>query len=257
MATSQKTLWKKTGINLCISVAIYGTLLLLLWLAELLFPALKGQLLHFDNPAWIVGIPASTIGVAYVLSIKDPQNFTGFYAGIVMSVLLGVQFLLQKQYDSTVLYFCVFIPFQIKSILAWSKSQESAAEAPAPEFLSTKQMWLTHLIFLFIIIADYLFATYLQHNALWENWAVKFCNGLIIASSIFANFWLIYRKNDSWIYWVVYSLSGIALFIILDNIFSIVLFSFFLVINSIAGVAWIKMTPRENYGWLKRRLRNK
>ncbi|MBR4431794.1 MAG: hypothetical protein IKS76_01175, partial [Paludibacteraceae bacterium] len=62
---------------------------------------------------------------------------------------------------------------------------------------------------------------------------------------------LIYRKTDSWIYWLIYSLAGIALFIIINNIFSIVLFIFFLVINGMAGLAWIKSTKPENMGWLK------
>jgi nicotinamide riboside transporter PnuC len=60
---------------------------------------------------------------------------------------------------------------------------------------------------------------------------------------------LIYRKNDSWLYWFIYSVAGIVLFIVLGNIFSLVLFCFFLVINSMAGVAWIKGTKPEHYFW--------
>ena len=98
-------LWRALGRNFCISIVLFGAFLGLLWLVELLFPAMKGQLLHFDNTAWIVGIPASIVGVAYILTVRDPQNFTGFFAGIVMSALLGVQFTLQGNYDSTFLYF--------------------------------------------------------------------------------------------------------------------------------------------------------
>ena len=77
-------LWLATGRNLLISIGIYGALMLLLWGAQVLFDY---ELLHFSDPAWCVGIPASVIGVAYILTIKDPQNFTGFFAGIVMSAL--------------------------------------------------------------------------------------------------------------------------------------------------------------------------
>ena len=249
---NNSTLWRALGRNTVISVLLFGGLLGLLWLAELIFPSVS--LLHWENAAWCVGIPASVIGVAYILTIKDPSNYTGFYAGILMSVLLGVQFILQGGYDSAFLFFCVFIPFQIKSILNWSKPAP-ASDAPfSPEFLSVKAMLLSVLTMLVITFADYLLATFVfQHNGLMDNVAVKLFNGLLISSSVLANFWLIYRKTDSWIYWIIYSVAGIVLFVIINNIFSIVLFLFFLVINGSAGLAWIKMTTPENMGWLRRK----
>lgn len=245
-------LWCALGRNSIISILLFGCLLGLLWLAEMLFPSIT--LLKWQDPAWVVGIPASVIGVAYILTIKDPSNYTGFYAGLLMSVLLGVQFILQGGYDSAFLFFFVFIPFQIKSIINWSKPAAKDDAPFSPEFLSTKVMLLSVLIMLLITFADYLLATYVfQHNGLADNIAIKLFNGLLISSSVLANFWLIYRKTDSWIYWILYSIAGIVLFIIINNIFSIVLFLFFLVINGSAGLAWIKMTKPENYGWLSRK----
>lgn len=89
----------------------------------------------------------------------------------------------------------------------------------------------------------------IYHEPILENIAVKLLSGLLISSSFLANYWLIYRKTDSWIYWFIYSVAGIGLFIILGNVFSIVLFTFFLVINSMAGIAWIKATKPENRYW--------
>ena len=250
----QSTLWRALGRNLIISIILFGALMGLLWLVEYLFPAMQGRLLQFDNTAWVVGIPASIIGVAYILTVRDPQNYTGFFAGIVMSILLGVQFLLQEQYDSTFLFFCVFIPFQLLSIYKWSRSRENGGASFEPRFLDTPRLVISILIMISITLGDYLLATYaFQHNGLTDNVAVKLCNGLLISSSFLANYWLIYRKTDSWIYWFLYSISGIVLFIIINNIFSIVLFTFFLVINSMAGVAWIRATTPENMGWLKRK----
>lgn len=244
-------LWRALGRNTIISIILFGALLGLLWLAEVIFPSVT--LLKWYDAAWVVGIPASIIGVAYILTIRDPQNYTGFYAGIIMSILLGVQFILQGGYDSAFLFFCVFIPFQIKSILNWSKPAAKDAEPFSPEFLGWKGMLLSVLTMLVITFADYVLATYVfQHNSLADNVAIKLFNGLLISSSVLANFWLIYRKTDSWLYWFLYSAAGIGLFIILGNIFSIVLFVFFLVINSMAGIAWIKGTKPENMGWLRR-----
>lgn len=248
MKTQTKQLIKTTFVNIGLATCIFAALLLALWIVELLFPSL--QLLKWHDAAWCVGIPASIIGVAYILTIKDPQNYVGFYPGILMSVLLGVQFFLQKQYDSTLLYFCVFIPFQVMSIINWKKPQDDNKPF-APTFLSVKGLLLNQLALLFIVAADYLLATYvINHDGILDNFWIKLFNGLLIASSVLANFWLIYRKNDAWRYWVVYSISGIILFIILGNIFSIVLFIFFLVINAMAGIAWYRSTPADNKGWV-------
>ena len=242
-------LWRALGRNTLLSILLFGGLLGLLWLAELVFPSLT--LLKWHETAWCVGIPASVIGVAYILTIRDPQNFTGFFAGIVMSALLGVQFWLQGQLDSMFLYFFVFIPFQMMSIYKWSMRKDDGGASFEPKFLDTPRFWLSVGLFVIITLGDYVLATYaFSKDGLTDNMAVKLFNGVLISSSFLANYWLIYRKTDAWIYWILYSVAGIGLFIMLGNVFSIVLFLFFLVINGSAGVAWIKMTKRENYGWM-------
>ena len=242
-------LWRALGRNTLLSILLFGGLLGLLWLAELVFPSLT--LLKWHETAWCVGIPASVIGVAYILTIRDPHNFTGFFAGIVMSLLLGVQFLLQGQLDSTFLYFFVFVPFQMMSIYKWSRKKDDGGASFEPKFLDTPRFWLSVGLFVIITLGDYVLATYaFSKDGLTDNIAVKLFNGVLISSSFLANYWLIYRKTDAWIYWILYSVAGIGLFIMLGNVFSIVLFLFFLIINGSAGIAWIKMTKRENYGWL-------
>ena len=72
-----KALWRALGRNTIISIILFGALLGLLYLAEMLFPSLQGQLIQFDSAPWVVGIPASIIGVAYILTVRDPQNYTG------------------------------------------------------------------------------------------------------------------------------------------------------------------------------------
>ena len=63
----------------------------------------------------------------------------------------------------------------------------------------------------------------------------------MIASSTLANFILIYQKIDAWLWWAVYALAGIVLYILIGNIFSMVLFLVFLLVNGSAGIAWIKL----------------
>lgn len=248
-------LWRETAANSLIAIVLFGALLGALYVAEMLLPEMAGKLLFFNDAAFCVGIPASIIGVAYILSIKNPANFTGFYLGVVSSALLGIQFYLGGLYDLTFLYFVVFIPFQIMAIMSWKKgSQSQKEEVFAPEFLSRSTMFVTLLVFVAIIVVDYLFATFVMYkDTLSENVIAKVISGAMIAASVLANYWLIYKKNDSWLYWLVYSVAGMLLAIVVtSNIFSFVLFTFFLVINGIATRAWIKATPKEKYGWLKK-----
>jgi len=248
-------LWRETGANSLIAIVLFGALLGVLYVAELLIPELAGKLLFFNQPAFCVGIPASIIGVAYILSIKNPANYTGFYLGVGSSALLGVQFYLNGLYDLTFLYFVVFIPFQIMAIMSWKKgSKTQKEEVFAPEFLNMSTMLITLLAFVAIIVVDYLFATFVMYgDGLCENEVAKIISGSMIAASVLANYWLIYKKNDSWLYWLVYSVAGMLLAVVVtSNIFSLVLFTFFLVINGVATIAWIKATPKEKYGWLKK-----
>ena len=248
-------LWRETGANSLIAIVLFGALLGVLYVAELLIPELAGKLLFFNQPAFCVGIPASIIGVAYILSIKNPANYTGFYLGVGSSTLLGVQFYLNGLFDLTFLYFVVFIPFQIMAIMSWKKgSKTQKEEVFAPEFLNMSTMLITLLAFGAIIVVDYLFATFVMYgDGLCENVVAKIISGSMIAASVLANYWLIYKKNDSWLYWLVYSVAGMLLAVVVtSNIFSLVLFTFFLVINGVATIAWIKATPKEKYGWLKK-----
>ena len=251
----QSILWRALGRNFIISIVLFSALLGLLWLAEWSFLHLSSftfHLLKWYDPAWVVGIPASVIGVAYILTVKDPQNYTGFFAGIIMSILLGVQFLLQGAYDSAFLFFLVFIPFQMMSIYKWSRAKDDGGASFEPKFLDTPRLIMSIAMLVFITAGDYVLSSFaLRHDSLTDDIVIKILNGLLISSSFLANYWLIYRKTDSWIYWFIYSVAGIGLFIILGNAFSIVLFTFFLVINSMAGLAWIKATKTENLYWAK------
>ena len=241
-------LWRALCRNFIISILLFGVLLGLLWLAEMIWPSVT--LLKWHDPAWVVGIPASIIGVAYILTVRDPQNYTGFFAGIIMSILLGVQFTLQGGYDSAFLFFLVFIPFQMMSIYKWSRKKDDGGASFEPKFLDFPRLIMSIAMLVLITIGDYFMASVaIYHESLLDNIVVKLLNGLLISSSFLANYWLIYRKTDSWLYWLLYSIAGIGLFIIIQNPFSIVLFTFFFVINGTACIAWIKATKPEHRYW--------
>lgn len=208
-------------------------------------PSLCGILLQWHDLAFIVGIPASVIGTAYVLTIRDPKNYTGFYGGIIMALLLATQFYLQGNLDLVFLQLVVFIPFMVLSLIRWRRltlCPQHTDQPFVPEWLPRKQLYLSLIILLAILIADYILATLvIQQNAWNENILIKLMGGLMIASSTLANFILIYQKIDAWVWWVLYALSGIVLYILIGNIFSIVLFIVFLIINGSVGISWIQL----------------
>ena len=233
---------------LLLSVGIYAALFVVLLVAERLCEPLRGVLLQWDSAAFIVGIPASVVGTAYVLTIRNPQNYTGFIGGIAMAVLLGTQFALQGNYDLTFLQIGIFIPFMLLSLITWRKqlntapSAESAAKPFRPAYLHGWRQGLTLTLALLIIVADYAFTTrVLNHDAWADQWLLKLAGAVMIASSVMANFWLIYQKMDAWIWWILYSLAGILFYVLLGNIYCIVLFLFYLVINASAFVAWQRL----------------
>lgn len=240
------------------SLAIYILLFAALWLAELLFPSLSGTLLQWQSAAFVVGIPASILGTAYVLTIRNPRNYLGFYPGIVMSLLLSLQFYLQGSYDLVLLYLFVFIPFQTMALVGWRRSCKAQLLDPEghhegllePAFINRRNGLLTRLGATIIIVADYAIATLWVYQDGWtDHWAIKLTAAITISSSFFANFWMIYKKNDAWLCWVWYCLASIILMILLGNIFSLVLFVVMLVVNMSAQIAWLRNTKSGNFGW--------
>lgn len=251
----KKQLIREALRQLILSLGIFALLFLVLIPIEIVHS--ENDLLHWDDPAFVIGIFASIVGTAYVLTIRNPNNYFGFYGGIMMSVLLSVQFWLNGQIDMTILYLCIFTPFMVRSLVSWRKRllapvSNEVEEAFVPAFLGKTGFILSQLIALGLLTADYLFVTYcVNHDTLADQILMKTIGGIVIASSFLANFWMIYKKNDTWICWVIFNLSSIIYFAILPqpNIFLIVLNAVMLFINGSAQIAWLRVTPLDNFGW--------
>jgi len=259
--TTQKTLLTELGRMTLASLVIYTVLFAVLWLTEYTHPELKGVLLQWHNLSWIIGIPASVLGTAYVLTIRNPQNYTGFYMGIVMSLLMAWQVYLQGQYDLTVLFVLVFVPFQLKSLVGWRRQTLQPAtptkhDAFAPTFLPKNKALWTLFITIVIVAIDYVLATkVMRHDGWGDDVAGKITSAIMIASSLLANYWMIQKKNDAWLWWMIYCLSGLILFIMIGNVFSILLFTIMLLVNMAAQIAWLRSTRLGGFGWMGSRER--
>lgn len=241
----RRQLLQECGRQTLVSVGIFTALFLVLFVVEWLFPSLRGTLLQWSDPAFVVGIPASVIGTAYVLTIRNPKNYIGFYGDILMAVLLAVQFYLQGSLDLVLLYGAVFVPLGIYSLIVWrthTMQPEFVEESLSPRWLPHTLQCFMVVVALVIIVVDYVAATkFFQDNGWGDNIALKLVSGLLIASAVLANGLLVGQRIDAWIWWVVYSLSGMAIAVMIGNMFSLVLFTVFLIINSSTGLAWIKV----------------
>lgn len=258
------------------SVGIFAALFVVLWAVEAMGFVEPGRLLQWSNSAFLVGIPASILGVAYVLIITNPKNYMGFYLGVVMSLLLGVKFYLQDQLDLLFLYIVIFIPFQLKSLIEWRRNTlqhvvtdtksstpqvtDTQSSTPQvtdtqsnelrPRYLDWRGFALEMTGALLMVVADFVFVYYYQHKAsFFEAWPVTLAAGVSIAASFFSNFLMIYQTNDAWMWWVIYSVASVVLFVLCFDPFMLVLNLAFLIINGGAHIAWIRMTKPEDFGW--------
>lgn len=261
MDSIRKPLFREFGQNLLLSVLIFTAFFVVLYVVEYFCPALSGKLLQWHtstgalNQAFIIGIPASVFGTAYVLIIRNPRNYTGFYLGVTMSLLLAAKFYMLGTIDQMILYLFIFVPFQLKSLFGWRKNTLNPVEGQSelrPKYLDTKGFVLEIVALCILIALDFVLITFTGDNhELFADWHIKLASGLVIASSFLANLLLIWQKNDAWMWWVVYSIAGIVLFSFLFDPFLIVLNVMFLLINGNAHIAWIKMTQPGDFGWAR------
>lgn len=250
----KQKLWKELGRMTLVSLGIFATLFVVLYIVEYFVPSLKGVLLQWHSKAFCVGIPASITGTAYVLTIRNPKNYTGFYLGVVMAALLSVQFYFQGNLDLVVLYAGLFIPFQIASLVNWRKKclhPETVKDGGnGPAFISWPLFLLTLAVSALLMAGDYALGTLVLYKDGWGDQVVfKLLSGGMIVTAVMANFWMIFQKNDAWLAWVLYSLVGIAFYILVNNLFSLILFVVFLFVNGQAQFVWLRQTDADKFGW--------
>lgn len=237
-------LLKEVGWNTLLSIAIFTTVILFLFF------------IGFSDSIQKIAIASGLMGSAYVLIIRNPNNYFGFIFGIISSILLGIQFYLAKSIDLPFLYFFIFIPCQAFTLYTWIRGNNSTeSEKPFnPSFLSTKFFLLTLVLFLGIFFIDIFMVR--KIGGATQTLSIQIVSALVVATSTLANFLLIKKKTDSWYYWVIFSIAGIVLNILYKDYVTVTLFSVYFIINANAFYNWVKKTPKENYGWLMRKNKN-
>lgn len=241
----QFSYWKELLRNTVFSLILFLVVLCGATWLERLFD-MVGTILKWDESSFIMSIPASICGVAYILTVRNPNNYLGFFMGMAMAILLAGQFYLLGNYDLVVLYIAVFVPIYIVSYRRWKRESGYGKDSEImPTFLTFRQNTVTILLMLGLLIINYILTTCLIfHDGILDNPIVKFLSSTMIVTSIGANYWMIYKKVDTWIYWVLYSVAGLALNIIQANVFSLVLFLLFLIINSGVLIVWIRLVNK-------------
>lgn len=236
-------LLKEAIINLLIATGIFVGVVLLLHCLGLVFDE-AGNLQNRYLPLEMV---AGIVGSAYVLTVKNSNNYLGFVLGICMSILLAIQFFVEGFKDQTLLYCAIFIPCQILTLVKWisaSKGTNKDSKYAVPSFMGVKGLFIGLFIFIDIIILDLLI---LQDQI---NLAT-IMSACVVAASTEANFLMIRKHTDAWFYWVAFSIFGIIQMIAIQNYVTLTLYVLYIFINGAACIAWCKQTPKDRYGWLK------
>lgn len=241
-------LLKEVAVNVLIATLIFIGVIVLLHFLGLIVDG-NGHLINRWLP---LELAAGIIGSAYVLTVKNPNNFFGFALGVVMSLLLAIQFYVEStpennMKDQTLLYCAVFIPCQLLTLVKWisaSKGTSKDSKHAIPSFMGVKGLFIGIFIFIDIIVLDMLV---LQPSFNLAN----LMSACVVACSTQANFLMIRKRTDAWFYWLLFSVTGIIQMICIQNYVTLTLYIVYLFINGAACIAWCKQTPKENLGWLK------
>ncbi len=243
MKQSIGQLLKEAGINVLIATGIFVGVVALLYFLGLVINE-EGSLI---NPYLPLEMAAGIIGSAYVLTVKNPNNYFGFVLGVSMSILLAIQFFVEGFKDQTILYCAVFIPCQLLTLVKWisaSKGNSHDSKYAIPSFMGVKGLFIGLFIFIDIIVLDLLV---LQD----EITLATIMSACVVAASTEANFLMIRKHTDAWFYWIAFSIFGIVQMICIENYVTLTLYILYIIINGTACVAWCKQTPKERYGWVK------
>lgn len=227
----------------------------------------------FSDRVTIISLAAGVVGTAYIMTVKNPCNYFGMAFGVVSSILLTIQFYWMGFPDLPVLYVCVFIPCQVVTVFVWYRGNKrlnnTTENAVLPKFLGRSAFFLVTLSFFVMTFLDFGISGIINNNAEGASFAemvrlgfqvptdtklfaIQLISAVMVASSILSNTLMIKKKSDTWYYWVIYSAAGMVLNLLVQNYFSFMLFILFLIINLNGCIAWFKITPKENMGWLKR-----
>lgn len=238
---------KEVAANLLIAIAIFVGVVVLLYFLGLVVDG-SGQLLNRWLP---LELAAGVIGSAYVLTVKNPNNYFGFVLGVIMSILLAIQFYVEStpennMKDQTLLYCAIFIPCQLLTLVKWisaSKGTSKDDKHSIPSFMGVKGLFIGIFIFADIIVLDMLVLQPCFNLA-------NLMSACVVASSAQANFLMIRKRTDAWFYWLLFSVTGIIQMICIQNYVTLTLYIVYLFINGSACIAWCKQTPPERRGWL-------
>jgi nicotinamide riboside transporter PnuC len=231
-------IWKSTTKNLLFALCLTAALLAVMYLVKI--PIVVDKTMVFS-------ILSTITGVGYILTIRNPENYTGFYFGVISSACLGVQMMLSGNLDQTFLYMAIFVPCQTSSLINWRKKYFARKNDKKfiPQFLKIKTQLIFLLIFIVLTIADYVFMSkclpLYNQEGFFSSFTIKIIFAIMVSSSILANILLIVKRMDCWIYWILYSGLAVVSAIIIKNNFNLLLFVFFLIINSLCFISWLKL----------------
>lgn len=199
---------------------------------------------NISHRASFLEIASATCGIAFVLIIRNPNNYLGFPIGILSSLLLGIHFL-QLQLLPTGILYLLFIPLQFYTMITWKKGENSNKALLQPSFLSAKAFLYYNLLLLPLSLVLF----FCSKN---ELLIIRIIESVFVALNILPNILIIRKKTDAWFYWVLSNFLGGILFTYTASYFTALLHLVFIILNLLALIRWSSETPKGNGGWTTR-----
>ncbi len=190
-----------------------------------------------------VSMIATIMSVTYVVTIRDPRNYLAFLLGALSSFIL-VFSMWESQTNGALTYLLIFLPAQSYSFWVWRKrallaKRGKTDSGTAPRWQTPRERMLSVVAMLVLMAINVVCINLLSDG--YSHIALLF-NALFFASSILANVLIVYKLVESGVYWIIFSISGLGMAMSRGeiNLFFILMFVLFLIVNTMLLMSWVK-----------------
>lgn len=189
----------------------------------------------------MLGLTASLTGMLCVVLVAK-GDIRNYYFGIINAALYALISYENQLYGEMLLNGAYYLPLQFVGLWSWKRSQSTEEENISMGWFSKKELiwWIG------IIIATITISTFILR---YFNGNLPVLDATTTILQAVAMIWMIQRKVEQWILWIIVDVISIILWAVLvlkgeGNYSMLVMWSAFLV-NAIYGLMnWIKLARR-------------
>lgn len=168
-------------------------------------------LLILSSDLWYINLFTFIASISGILSMIQSyrKNSWLFFWSIISAIFLGICYIFWNSLLQTFLQFIVFIPIFLYSWIRWFKENE----IENVNSYNIKNWILIIEILLGLMVATGIFLIIRNNDDKWINQLDDYSSSLYFVFGIIASFLLIFRINQSWVFWIFTNLFSTFLLI--------------------------------------------